>query len=76
MANMEKEDKLIPVSIEEVCDYKGFLIEEIEQDEIVKRNIKRLINFSNLYLQGAIGKNYPVEDERAKQIYQTQLENF
>lgn len=58
----------VPVSIEEVCDYKGFLVEEVEQDAVVKRNIIRLINFSNLYLQGAIGKNYPTEDERAKQI--------
>lgn len=58
----------VPVSIEEVCDYKGFLVEEVEKDEVVKRNIIRLINFSNLYLQGAIGKNYPTEDERAKQI--------
>ncbi len=65
----EKEEvTYVPVSIEEVCDYKGFLVEEVEQDKVVKRNIIRLINFSNLYLQGAIGKNYPIEDERAKQI--------
>ncbi|MBQ9659198.1 MAG: phage gp6-like head-tail connector protein [Clostridia bacterium] len=58
----------VPVSIEEVCDFKGFLVEEVEQDAVVKRNIIRLIKFSNLYLQGAIGKNYPTDDERAKQI--------
>lgn len=58
----------VPVSIEEVCDFKGFLVEEVEQDTVVKRNIIRLIKFSNLYLQGAIGKNYPTDDERAKQI--------
>ena len=60
--------ELIPVSIEEVCDFKGFLLEEVNEDEVVKRNIERLIKFSNLYLQGAIGKDYPVDDERAKQI--------
>lgn len=58
----------VPVSIQEVCDFKGFLVEEVEQDSVVKRNIIRLIKFSNLYLQGAIGKNYPTDDERAKQI--------
>lgn len=58
----------VPVSIEEVCDFKGFLVEEVEKDAVVKRNIIRLIKFSNLYLQGAIGKNYPTDDERAKQI--------
>ena len=58
------------VTLEEVCDYMGYLVEEVEAEEskIVKRNILRLIKFSDLYLQGAIGKNYPKEDERAKQI--------
>lgn len=59
-----------PVTLEEVCDYMGYLVEEVEAEEskIVKRNILRLIEFSDVYLQGAIGKNYPKEDERAKQI--------
>ncbi len=58
------------VTLEEVCDHMGYLVEEVEAEEskIVKRNIIRLIKFSDLYLQGAIGKNYPKEDERAKQI--------
>lgn len=64
----KEETTYVPVSIEEVCDYKGFIVSEVEEDEVVKRNIIRLINFSNLYLQGAIGKNYPTDDERAKQI--------
>ncbi len=63
-------EKVMPVSIEEVCDYIGLIFEEINEDEsgIIKRNIIRLIRFSNTYLQGAIGKEYPKEDERAKQI--------
>lgn len=63
-------NKYIPVSIEEVCDYLGYDPIEIEAEEgqTVKRNIVRLIKFSDLYLKGAIGKKYPVEDERAKQI--------
>lgn len=68
MANNTK--KYIPVSIEEVCDYMGFLTVEVEAEEnqVVKRNIIRLIKFSDMYLQGAIGEKYPKEDERAKQI--------
>ena len=64
------EQKYIPVSIEEVCDHLGFELIEVEAEEsqVVKRNIIRLIKFSDMYLQGAIGKNYPKEDERAKQI--------
>ena len=31
----EKEEvTYVPVSIEEVCDYKGFLVEEVEEDKI------------------------------------------
>ena len=63
-----EEIKTVPVSIEEVCDYMGYLVEEVEQDQVVKRNIIRLIKFSDKYLQGAIGKLYPAEDERAKEI--------
>ncbi len=59
-----------PVTLKEVCDYMGFLNSEVEAEEnqIVKRNIERLIKFSDLYLQGAVGRNYPADDERAKQI--------
>ena len=44
--------ELTPVTIKEVCDYKGLIYEEVEAEESkeVKRNITRLINFSNLYL--------------------------
>lgn len=67
---METDNKktTIPVTLEEVCDYLGFLVEEVEEDKVVKRNILRLIKFSNQYLKGAIGEKYPVEDERAKEI--------
>lgn len=71
MVDIEKNDTTdtkYPVTLQEVCDNMGFFIEEVEKDEIVKRNINRLIKFSDLYLKGAIGNNYPKEDERAKQI--------
>lgn len=70
MADNVKETTYKPVTLEEVCDYMGFLKSEVEAEDnlIVKRNIERLIKFSDLYLQGAIGKNYPSDDERAKEI--------
>lgn len=69
MADNSKQ-KYTPVSIEEVCDQLGFDVVEVEAEEshVVKRNIIRLIKFSDMYLQGAIGKHYPRDDERAKQI--------
>lgn len=63
-----EEYKTIPVTLEEVCDYMGYLVEEVKSDKVVERSIKNLIKFSDKYLQGAIGKQYPREDERAKQI--------
>ena len=62
--------KYTPVSIEEVCDHLGLDAIEVEAEEnqATKRNIIRLIKFSDMYLQGAIGKHYPSKDERAKQI--------
>lgn len=67
MAESEQE-KIVPVTLEEVCDYLGYLVEEVKTDKIAERNILRLIKFADLYLKGAIGNNYPKEDERAKQI--------
>ena len=68
MGKEEQQTNSIPVSLQEVCDYMGFLVEEVNQDEVVKRNIERLIKFSDTYLKGAVAENYPKEDERAKQI--------
>lgn len=68
MAENEISDIQYPVTLQEVCDNMGYLVDEVEKDEVVKRNINRLIKFSDIYLQGAIGNNYPKGDERAKQI--------
>lgn len=63
-------NKIKLLTLEQVCDYMGFLTYEVESepDRVVKRNILRLIRFADKYLQGAIGKNYPRDDERAKEI--------
>jgi hypothetical protein len=68
MADNENVSSTVPVSMQEVCDYMGFVVSEVEEDLIIKRNILRLISFSDSYLKGAIGKDYPTDDERAKQI--------
>ena len=63
MADNSKQ-KYTPVSIDEVCDQLGFDAIEVkaEENQATKRNIIRLIKFSDMYLQGAIGKQYPSED--------------
>ncbi len=65
MSEEKKETK--PITLEEVCDYMGYLLNEVESDVTLKRSFERLIKVADLYLQGAIGKNYPA-DERAKEI--------
>lgn len=37
-------------------------------DEMVNNNIDRLIKTADKYLQGSIGKDYPKDDERAKEL--------
>ena len=59
---INEETKTEIVTILDVCDY----IPIDELDESIKKNVKRLIGTADRYLQGAIGKNYPKEDERAQ----------
>lgn len=71
MAEIIKDtEESMPVTLEEVCDYMGFEESEVllEENHVIKRNIERLIKFSDVYLKGAIGKKYPKDDERAKEI--------
>lgn len=37
-------------------------------DEMVEKNLKRLIKTADSYLKGAIGENYPDNDPRAKEL--------
>lgn len=52
------------VSITEVKDYIGIDY----ADEMVERNINRAIKTADAYLKGSIGKNYPTDDPRAKEL--------
>lgn len=49
---------------EEVLDYLGYDY----ADEMVNRNVERVIKTADAYLKGAVGENYPTEDPRAKEL--------
>ncbi len=51
-------------TIEEVKDYLGIDY----NDDVSNRNIKKYMSVADSWLKGAIGKNYPKNDERAKQL--------
>ena len=52
------------VNIDEVISYLGIDY----ADDMVRKNIERLIPVADRYLKGAIGDNYPVDDPRAKEL--------
>lgn len=52
------------VTIDEVLAYLGIDY----ADDMVTKNINRIIKTADSYLKGSIGKNYPAEDPRAKEI--------
>lgn len=37
-------------------------------DDMVTKNVNRVIKTADAYLKGSIGENYPVEDPRAKEL--------
>lgn len=51
-------------TIEEIKDYLGIDYD----DDVSNRNIKKYLSVADSWLKGAIGKNYPKNDERAKQL--------
>lgn len=51
-------------TIEEIKDYLGIDYD----DDVSNRNIKKYMSVANSWLKGAIGENYPKNDERAKQL--------
>lgn len=57
-------DTIKVVTAEEVLAYLGIDY----TDEMVNRNIDRLIKTADAFLKGSIGENYPTEDPKAKEI--------
>lgn len=52
------------VSIDEVKSYLGIDY----SDDMVDKNIGRVIKTADSYLKGSIGKNYPITDPRSKEL--------
>lgn len=52
------------VSIDEVKSYLGIDY----SDDMVNKNIERVIKTADSYLKGSIGKNYPITDPRSKEL--------
>ncbi len=51
-------------SVDEVLAYLGIDY----ADDMVTKNVERLIKTADAYLKGSIGENYPVEDPKAKEL--------
>ena len=49
---------------QEVMDYLGIDY----ADDMITRNIERSITVADAYLKGAVGKNYPIDDPRVKEL--------
>lgn len=49
---------------QEVLDYLGIDY----TDEVIDRNVERCIKTADSYLKGSIGKDYPPEDPRVKEL--------
>lgn len=49
---------------QEVLDYLGIDY----TDEVIDRNVERCIKTADAYLKGSIGKDYPEEDPRVKEL--------
>ena len=52
------------VSVDEVLAYLGIDY----ADDMVNKNIERVIKTADAYLKGSIGDTYPIEDPRAKEL--------
>lgn len=57
-------DTIQVVSVDEVKSNLGIDY----ADEMVEKNIVRVIKTADAYLKGSIGENYPTEDPRAKEL--------
>lgn len=56
----------LTVEVQDVANYLGIETEEV--DETVESNIRRQISAAELFLRGAIGKDYDTADPRAVEL--------
>lgn len=57
-------DTIQVVSVDEVLAYLGIDY----ADDMVTKNIERLIKTADAYLKGAIGESYPADNPKSKEI--------
>ncbi len=57
-------DPIQVVTVEEVLAYIGIDY----ADNMTEKNIERMIKTADAYLKGSIGKNYPLDDPRSKEL--------
>lgn len=55
---------MLTLSKDEIIDYLGIDY----QDERTDRLFERYLSLADKFLQGSLGKNYPSDDERVKEI--------
>lgn len=60
------------VTMDEVLAYLGIDY----ADDMVTKNIERLIKTTDAYLKGAIGDSYPVDDPKAKELALIVISDF
>ncbi len=53
-----------PVNVSDVLNYLGIDY----ADEMVTKNIERLIRTADYYLKGSVGDDYPISDPRTKEL--------
>lgn len=51
-------------TVDEVLAYLGIDY----ADDMVTKNVERLIRTADAYLKGSIGENYPIDDPKAKEL--------
>lgn len=66
MADTQVENEKIEdlLTMQEIKDF--LTIDYI--DDMTERNLKRKVKVADLFLQGAVGKDYPKNDERVKEL--------
>ena len=55
---------MVNITVQDVKDHLGYDL----TDEMVERKIKRLMGVADAYLTGAIGKDFPIDDPRVKEL--------
>lgn len=64
MTELNETIKTLPLTLQDVTEYLSIDY----MDERTSRVLARTLKVADAYLKGSIGEDYPVDDERAKEI--------